>query len=70
MPETRGYSLEMITESFHQHLALDTALIRLPHVVFRYIRKLVIQQKARWHPRDTETASQNRVELSSVSLAS
>ena len=47
MPETRGQSLETVTESFHQHLAADAALIRIPRRIVSHVRSTVMRKNAR-----------------------
>ncbi|KAI9752997.1 MAG: hypothetical protein M4579_005382 [Chaenotheca gracillima] len=41
MPETRGHSLEAINESFHHHVASNSALIQGPRRVLQHIRAMV-----------------------------
>ena len=57
MPETRGQSLETVTESFHQHLAADAALIRIPRKLVSHIRSTVIRKNAGRSCQDSATGN-------------
>lgn len=70
MPETQGESLETITESFHQHLATDAALVRVPRKLISQVRSAIGRKNAKLSQQgDVAVESSTGIELRGISVS-